>query len=481
MAALSHPGRSVHIPWHFVVSLIVAFDLSLATTSFFLADIIFHQMLSPGLSEQAGGEPFEVVTMGIATGIVLVAVLMLTRAYTVRTLLSGRQQARSFAMAWLVTFFVLAWVAFLTKSTAAGSRGTVTVAFALGLCLALPLRLWVLDVVRRNISNARLAVRRAFVIHAEMPDDRDGPLARLASQGIAVVGEARIDLHAVHSDDAGAHFDEAIEACSAALRSRGFDAVYILLPWWEAWSIARLTTSITRLPVPVYLFADDRTGQILDGRPLDTGLMRGFEIQRAPLDPFERAGKRAVDLVVSGTALFLLAPLLAAIALVILVESGRPILFRQTRRGFGQRTFQIYKFRTMKVCEDGPEIRQAQRGDARVTRSGRFLRASSLDELPQLINILRGEMSLVGPRPHAVAHDNYYMQLIGDYAARHRVKPGLTGWAQVNGFRGETKDLDTMKSRIEHDIYYIANCSIWLDMYIILRTAVSLAGNKNAY
>jgi exopolysaccharide biosynthesis polyprenyl glycosylphosphotransferase len=179
--------------------------------------------------------------------------------------------------------------------------------------------------------------------------------------------------------------------------------------------------------------------------------------------------------------LLLLAPLLAVISLMIKLDSPGPVIFRQRRKGFNGREFTIYKFRTMSVLEDGATICQARRNDGRVTRIGRLLRATSIDELPQLVNVLEGDMSVVGPRPHALAHDDEYSNLIGRYAFRHHVKPGITGWAQVNGFRGETPEVELMKKRVDFDLWYINHWSAWLDFWITLRTCLELARGRNAY
>ena len=195
---------------------------------------------------------------------------------------------------------------------------------------------------------------------------------------------------------------------------------------------------------------------------------------RAARTGLDRALKRGVDLAVAATALVALAPLLALVAALVRLTSPGPAIFRQTRRGLGGRTFRIWKFRTMRVAEDGPRLRQAQRDDARVTPLGRFLRRTSLDELPQLVNVLRGEMSLVGPRPLALAHDDEYGALIGDYARRRLVKPGLTGAAQAAGLRGETPTLAQMQARVAHDLWYVDNWSLTLDLSIALRTLVAL-------
>lgn len=191
--------------------------------------------------------------------------------------------------------------------------------------------------------------------------------------------------------------------------------------------------------------------------------------------------KRALDIIASALLLALFTPLLLLAALLIKLESPGPALFRQTRGGLGGARFQILKLRTMHCREDGPELTQAQRGDNRVTRIGRLLRASSIDELPQLLNVLRGDMSLVGPRPHAAAHDDFYGVRIPDYYARYQTRPGLTGWAQVKGLRGGTDTVEAMSRRVAADIDYIQTWSILKDAQIALLTIPSLLIADNAY
>jgi exopolysaccharide biosynthesis polyprenyl glycosylphosphotransferase len=201
--------------------------------------------------------------------------------------------------------------------------------------------------------------------------------------------------------------------------------------------------------------------------------MASLQLTRAPLGWFERMQKRLLDVTVAAGVLVVLSPLLAAVALMILAESGRPLLFRQRRYGFNQQEFRIIKFRTMTTLDDGDVVQQAQRSDPRVTRLGRFLRKWNIDELPQLVNVLKGDMSLVGPRPHALSHNREYEQKIALYARRHNVLPGITGWAQVNGFRGETDTDEKMRRRVDHDLYYIDNWSLWLDLRILVMTLFS--------
>lgn len=191
-------------------------------------------------------------------------------------------------------------------------------------------------------------------------------------------------------------------------------------------------------------------------------------------------GKRGLDLMVAIPVLLALAPVLALIALLVRLDSPGPALFRQRRNGLCGRTFQILKFRTMHVLEDGDTIRQATPGDARTTRIGRVLRATSLDELPQLINVIRGEMSLVGPRPHARAHDALYGELVADYRHRQAVKPGITGWAQINGLRGPTPTVESMSRRIGFDLWYARHASLAVDLQILVRTPFEVLRRRNA-
>jgi undecaprenyl-phosphate galactose phosphotransferase/putative colanic acid biosynthesis UDP-glucose lipid carrier transferase len=254
-----------------------------------------------------------------------------------------------------------------------------------------------------------------------------------------------------------------------------------MAPWQMENALTRLQSLLRRVPVPVTLLPDTFGFDAHNARPVDLAGLSGLEIQRAPLSWSERAAKRAVDITVAGIALPLLAPFLGMVALGVLITSGRPILFRQNRRGFAGRTFEILKFRTMRVMENGAVVRQAERHDPRVTKFGAFLRKHSLDELPQIWNVLVGHMSLIGPRPHAQAHDDQYDPLIETYAMRHHVKPGITGWAQINGHRGETPTVQHMEARVAHDLWYIDHFSLRLVLYIVVKSALLAFHDRAAY
>lgn len=267
------------------------------------------------------------------------------------------------------------------------------------------------------------------------------------------------------------------------IRRNNVDDVIISLPWSADEEIALLVGKLRELPVNVYL-GSDLVGYRLPFQPPPDhfGRMPLVEIAGRPLAGWSGAQKTALDYGLGFLLVLCLAPLMAVIALAIKIEGGGSVFFRQERFGFVNRVFRIYKFRTMKfssACEN--QTVQASRNDPRITRVGRVLRRFSLDELPQLFNVLNGTMSLVGPRPHAVDHNEMYSQVIRGYFARHRVKPGLTGWAQVNGFRGETKTLEAMEARVKYDIDYVENWSLLHDFKILAMTIFICLTGRNAY
>jgi putative colanic acid biosynthesis UDP-glucose lipid carrier transferase len=251
-------------------------------------------------------------------------------------------------------------------------------------------------------------------------------------------------------------------------------------------ALAKVVRMLKRLPITVR-FAMEPPAIDLPARGVSelAGLPM-IDLWRRPLSAWERLAKVAEDRLLAALFLLLSAPLMLLIALAVKLDSRGPVLFRQRRAGFGNDTFEMLKFRTMvdgavPADRDDAEVPQARRNDTRVTCVGGFLRRSSLDELPQLLNVLKGEMSLVGPRPHAIQHDRLYAQLIDDYLARQRVKPGMTGWAQVNGLRGETDTPEKMRRRVVCDLYYIDNWSVWLDLKILFLTVFVGFVHKNAY
>jgi putative colanic acid biosynthesis UDP-glucose lipid carrier transferase len=220
---------------------------------------------------------------------------------------------------------------------------------------------------------------------------------------------------------------------------------------------------------------------LVQARCVEINGMPALSICDSPLQGMSGFWKRVFDVALASVALLLTWPVLLAVAVAIKRSSPGPVLFKQRRCGLNGEEILVYKFRTMMVCEDGPTLAQATMHDCRVTPLGALLRRSSLDELPQIFNVLEGKMSFVGPRPHAVAHNEAYRKLISGYMIRHKVRPGITGWAQVNGLRGETSTVDKMQQRVQYDLDYLKNWSLWLDLKIIARTALTVLQDRNAY
>jgi Undecaprenyl-phosphate glucose phosphotransferase len=278
-----------------------------------------------------------------------------------------------------------------------------------------------------------------------------------------------------------AFFHEDLALAVAAIRLSRAEDVFVALPLSRGDLIEACLAGLTKMPLSVHLSLGEPLRAIRRAEVERLGPFCGLTMTQRPLGRVQQIEKRAFDIVVSSLALLALAPLFAIVALLIRLEGPGPVIFKQKRYGLNQEPFQIFKFRTMRTMENGRVVTQATRGDPRVTRVGAHLRRLSIDELPQLLNVLIGDMSVVGPRPHALAHDQFYVEKLARYARRHNVKPGITGWAQVFGHRGEISNDSAMLARLEHDLYYVDNWSLWLDVKILFMTVFSRRAHANAY
>lgn len=417
----------------------------------------------------------------VSAGNIVAALFVLGAAsqgtYAPSTIVSARFQVRSILLFWSLAFLSLALFLFLAKSGSDFSRGTIIIFGLLGLFLLLASHLWISTTLKTAVAQGTLAGDRAIVI-ADCKSTMD-----LSQASILQKSGAREIRRYLLPPFTGSDYADGIDLVNDAIqftRWNNIDCILLALQWSDERRRKLICERLQVVPLPVLLLPDQHVESILSR---DRRLGREFtiEVQRPPLSASELVVKRALDVVLAGGLLIALAPLLAAVSVLIKLESPGPLIFRQRRKGFNGREFTIFKFRTMKVLEDGSVIHQACRNDPRVTHVGRILRATSIDEMPQLINVLRGQMSLVGPRPHAIAHDDGYTKLIANYAFRQHVKPGLTGWAQIHGFRGETSRLELMERQVDHDLWYFKNWSFWLDLQIIASTVVELLRRRNAY
>ena len=273
----------------------------------------------------------------------------------------------------------------------------------------------------------------------------------------------------------------AISALADYARAQRVGVIYIALPMASQPRILRLLEDLRDTTASIYFVPDIFVSDLIQARVDSIGGLPVVAVCESPFYGFNGVVKRVSDIVYAGMILAAIAPLLIFISIGVKLCSAGPILFKQRRYGLDGRKIVVYKFRSMTVAEDGDLVRQATRNDSRITRFGAFLRRTSLDELPQFINVLQGRMSVVGPRPHAVAHNETYRKLIRGYMIRHKVRPGITGLAQVMGWRGETETVEKMKGRIEMDLTYLRNWTLLLDLQIILKTVVVVLGRQNAY
>ncbi|KJK19529.1 undecaprenyl-phosphate glucose phosphotransferase [Pseudomonas sp. BIGb0427] len=260
----------------------------------------------------------------------------------------------------------------------------------------------------------------------------------------------------------------------------GAHEVWLCLPLSEGGGIQAVMYALRHHTVAVRFIPEWGDIRLLNHRVSYIAGLYSLDLSCSPIDGPAQIVKRLEDLVVGGLISLMILPVCAVIGIVVKLSSPGPMLFKQYRTGINGVRFKVYKFRSM-VVHDDKDVTQATRNDMRVTKVGAFLRRTSLDELPQFFNVLQGRMSLVGPRPHALVHNEYYKDLVESYMQRHKVKPGITGWAQVSGFRGETDTLEKMQKRVEHDLWYIDNWSLWLDLKIIASTVFKGFINKNAF
>lgn len=263
--------------------------------------------------------------------------------------------------------------------------------------------------------------------------------------------------------------------------AHGIHEVYITLPLGSQPRIVELLEAVQGTTASLYFVPDVFGISIIQGRLQDMNGVPVVGICETPFTGTNELVKRLSDIVLASIILVLISPLLLAVAIGVKLSSPGPIIFKQRRNGLDGEEIIVYKFRSMRTQDNGPVVKQATKGDPRITPFGAFIRKTSLDELPQFINVLQGRMSIVGPRPHAVAHNEEYRRLIKAYMVRHKVRPGITGWAQVNGYRGETETIEKMQARVEYDLEYLRNWSLGLDLQIIIRTIRVMVFDRNAY
>lgn len=405
-----------------------------------------------------------------------ILIMKMRGMYKPDELLALRKQIRTACAAWISVILLL----FVTIPNLALSdpisRDAAAAFIVIGFGALTIQRGLITDLVKRGLLEQRFADRNVVLLTCQLQRrDNTALTERLSELGFTVQRHFTLSGWRPH------HCERVISNVIDYVRGSDVEEIIIEADP-SCWPDLRPAIAALRvLPIPVSLIPTGTTSDIFRHPTRELGDAVCIELQRGPLTTAEQALKRCIDVVVAGIALVALMPLFIMVAIAIKLDSPGPILFNQQRCGFNGRYFKIRKFRTMFVLEDGPSIHQAQLADKRFTRLGAWLRRTSIDELPQLINVLDGTMSLIGPRPHAIAHDNQFHKIVQNYAFRRRVKPGLTGWAQIKGCRGPTPTLESIEKRVGYDLWYIDNWSFLLDLAILLQTPIEVLRGRNAY
>jgi putative colanic acid biosynthesis UDP-glucose lipid carrier transferase len=466
----STEGQKWPIRFHSVEPVTIIVDVATITLASLCASILYR--LYDGMRVDLG-QP-----LGSAALVSAVFILFLKckGLYRPMELLMLRRQVRLIFAAWAGVFLLLSAIVFALKIGTHLSRGTNILFAVLSILLLLANRAVVKDLLNKGLVERRFAGRK-IVLMADPEHAYEPALVHALAAIGSVTGNFALPRAGMSSSIRKSLVADVIEYV------RGSDIEEVVVAadpdrWLELREIA---SELRVLPFPVTFVPTGPAAEVFRRPCHDLGETVCVELQRGPLSAVEHAAKRCVDVIVAGLVLVVMSPLLALVALAIKLDSPGPVLFRQQRLGFNGCGFQICKFRTMSVLEDGFSAVQAHAVDDRVTRLGKWLRRTSIDELPQLLNVLGGSMSLVGPRPHAVAHDTQFDKIVRNYAFRQRVKPGLTGWAQVHGCRGPTPTTDHIERRVDYDLWYIENWSLTLDFTILLQTVIEVMRARNAY
>lgn len=384
-------------------------------------------------------------------------------------------------LVWMAAFALVLVMAYVTKTSATFSRRVVLTWLILSPSLLVVARLSVRMLLREMRRRGRNTRSVAIVGTSRVARQMVEKINAMSWTGMVFKGYYDdLLVERLPAEQAPVLEGDLSELLMQA-RTGKIDAVYIALPMNDEQRIIDLVNRFADTTVSLYLLPDSFVFELMHARWISLNGLPIISIYETPFYGVDGWVKRMEDIVLGSAILAVIALPMLLIALAIKLTSPGPVFFKQRRYGLKGEVVYVRKFRSMTVCEDGINIPQAKQGDARITPLGAFLRKTSLDELPQFINVLQGTMSVVGPRPHAVAHNEEYRRLIHGYMLRHKVKPGITGWAQVNGWRGETDTLEKMQKRVECDLHYIQNWSLWLDLKIVWLTIWRGFGGRNAY
>lgn len=420
---------------------------------------------------------------GLVAVLGFLAMAEMTNLYSSWRVYAIRQELAELFAIYAGVGILLVVIAFLTKTSGQYSRVVISLWWCLSLLLLVILRVAVRTLLR-SIRMRAHNLRTVAIAGA-------GDLGRRVAEQLLHSEWLGLRLVGFYDDGAAAGIqpiagqaysvEGGLDRLLQLAKSGAVDYVYVALSLNEREKIVDLIRELSDTTASVFLVPDIFVSEMMHARWAEIGTVPVVSVFETPFLGVDGWLKRMEDLALLLIILVPALPLMLLIAIGVKLTSPGPVLFKQRRYGLSGKVVEVWKFRTMKVLEDGDQVQQATRSDPRITRFGAFLRRTSLDELPQFFNVFQGHMSVVGPRPHAVAHNEQYRKLIPGYMLRHKVKPGITGLAQVNGWRGETDTIDKMQNRVECDLYYIRNWSIFLDVKIVILTVIRGFRQKTAY
>jgi Undecaprenyl-phosphate glucose phosphotransferase len=447
----------------------------LASLVVVLAALVYHVTLMQVPFEQAPVMlygPFAALVGLVYGGFSVVAAMR----FLARPAQSQQQLAGS-ALGWTAAFAVALFGAYILGLSDDLSRISMISAYFIGLPVLLVARGMIYSGLAAQVMAGRLQYRQITVIGNRADVDGLVQNGKLWQSGYRV---ASVLYFETIRDKGGRVEADQIAGFAQRWLARGAEDVVLVGALDDVDGLERIINGLKRFAINVYCAPASGNARVKFLDVAGIGPTNAVQVLAKPMGDGAVLLKRSFDLVAAGLGLVFLAPFFLILAVLIQLDSPGPVFYRQERRGFNGESFYIWKFRSMRVTESGRQMTQVRVGDSRITRVGRFIRAASIDELPQLINVVQGQMSLVGPRPHAIVHDDELGEQLASYAHRQRIKPGITGWAQVNGFRGETTTFAQIEGRTEHDLYYIENWSIFLDWWIIFLTVFSPKTRQNA-
>lgn len=421
-----------------------------------------------------------VIILSIVLSILIFPLFAVYSSWRVKPL---NHTLKGVAAAWVTSFVLLIVLVFILNLDAGWNKRWLLYWFFTVLLYMLIMRIcgyYLLGMLREKGRNTRSLV---MIGNKELIGKVKAIVRKRRELGFVITKVAVLDGVYADTDDSSHYpvvsYEEVLEKCN----SGSPDEVWILLPIEEVVKLKNILKDLSFCTSNIRWIPSLRDHSLMNPYVAEIGDYKIFNLAVSPFsDPVNRMIKRIEDIIIGSVILILISPVMLTLALLVKLTSRGPVFFRQERHGINGKVFEMYKFRSMRLHreEDG-KVTQATKNDSRITPIGAFLRKTSLDELPQFINVLKGEMSIVGPRPHAVAHNVYYRECIDSYMKRHQVKPGITGWAQINGWRGETDTLEKMEKRVEYDLYYIDNWSVMFDIQIIVMTVFKGFISKNAY